>query len=646
MEILILEDDPIDLELILGTLRKGGIEGSFRVVANREAFCDQLEDAPPDLILADYVLPSFDGALALDLKNQICPEVPFILVSGVLGEEQAIEALKKGATDYVLKQRLGRLVPSVKRALRESEERQQRQKVAQALRETDDLLRAIIEASPVGIITMTREQRIITWNSAAENLYGYTSDEVVDSSLSLFPPDQRKLFDRCFQQILDNQSLLNQEFQHQKKDGLLIDVSVSLAPLHDANDYVYGIVMTVTDITLRKQIEAQRIKLLQQESSARAAAESANRLKDEFLAVLSHELRTPLNAIVGWIHLIKKGKLSPEIFNRALETIERNAAAQTQLIEDLLDLSRIVRGQVALSIRSVNIPALLRTTVDTLRPAAAAKSLEVTLDIDPEVGTLLVDPNRLQQVCWNLLSNAIKFTPQSGRVMVRIFSQAGNLLIQVADSGIGIEPDFLPHVFDHFRQADGSSTRSHGGLGLGLAICRRLVELHGGTINAHSDGAGQGATFTVVLPMRFSKEGTQAAVPNPDQCRDLQNIKVIVVDDEADARELVSLILEQRGAQVESAGSVAAAYPLLMQFRPDIIISDIGMPDENGYSLLHKIRTLSDQELAQIPAIALTAYAQEEDRQTALEAGFESHISKPFDPMAVVDAVKALTQLR
>jgi PAS domain S-box-containing protein len=646
MQILILEDDAIDLELIKSTLRHGGVEGQLTSVGNRQAFLQQLETSVPDVILADYVLPTFDGALALELKNQICPDVPFILVSGVLGEEQAIDALKQGATDYVLKQRLGRLVPSVKRALRESQERRQRQQVARALRETDDLLRAIVDASPVGIITMTREKRVITWNTAAETLYGYAAKEIVDHPLPLIPDFHQREFDRCFYQVLQNQTVLNYESQHRQQDGQLIDVSISLAPLHDEDDTVYGVVMTASDITMRKHIEAQRLSLLQRESSARQAAESANRIKDEFLAVLSHELRTPLNAIVGWIQLMKQGNLKPDIFQRALDTIERNAAAQRQLIEDLLDLSRIIRGQISLDIQSVNIARMLRATLDTLRPAAEAKSIQVDLQIDPAIQTLLADPNRLQQICWNLLSNAIKFTPTSGQVWVRASLNAGYLYIEVADSGIGIASDFLPYVFDHFRQADGSSTRSHGGLGLGLAICRRLVELHGGTIRAESPGRGQGATFTVELPLRLEANPASSAQDPAHNAPSLQGVKAIVVDDDADSRELLTLTLEQSGAEVACASDATAAYELLEQFRPDIIISDIGMPEEDGYSFLQTVRAWPDARLSQTPAIALTAYAREDDRQDALNVGYEEHIPKPFDPAEVVTVVLELTRAR
>lgn len=505
LQILLLEDDPLDYELIEAMLKKGGIKSNLICVSDRKSFLERLSTSPPDLILADYVLPKFDGMAALEFANAICPEVPFILVSGVLGEEQAIDALKQGATDYILKQRLERLVPAVQRALRESQERQERQKLTQALHRTDNLLRAMIDASPVGIITLSRDQRIMTWNTTAEQLYGWTAKAVIEGSFSvIIPADKQDDFNYDFTQALQTRRIFNQEVQHLKQDGSLIDVSLSLAPLHDANDSVYGVVITTVDITARKQIEAQRLMLLEQERVAQAAAETANRIKDEFLATLSHELRTPLNAIVGWMKLIQRGNLSGSMLKRALDTIDRNAAAQTQLIEDLLDISHIIRGQVSLHIQPTDMKALIRDTVDRLRPAAEAKSLQLELNLAPSIDWILADPNRLQQVFWNLLSNAIKFNQPSGKVTVVCEVIESYLKIQVSDSGIGIAPEFLPHLFEYFRQADGSITRSYGGLGLGLAITRHLVELHGGTIQAESQGSGHGATFTVLLPVRLT----------------------------------------------------------------------------------------------------------------------------------------------
>jgi len=639
LHILLLEDDPIDGELIGKVLSKSKITSHLTRVTNRQEFVESLNERLPDLILADYVLPTFDGLTAHQLAQAICPDVPFILVSGVLGEEQAVEALKQGATDYILKQRLERLEPAVRRALREKQERTERQLVTKALKQTDDLLRAIVDASPVGIITLNREQQVMTWNSTAEKLYGWSASTIVDQPLPLIPAKHCDLFNTYFAQVLDNFVVSNKKIQHLTRDGNLIDISLSLAPLHNADNQIYGVVMTAVDITLHSQLEAQRLNLLEQERRARAAAETANQIKDDFLAVLSHEMRTPLNAILGWIRLIQKGNLKPDVFQRALDTIERNAVVQNQLINDLLDISRIMRGQISLMIQPVDVAYLIRVTVDTLRPAAEAKSIQVELNLESSLDKILADPNRLQQIFWNLLSNAIKFTPSSGTVTIRCDAVDNNLRVEVKDSGIGIVPEILPHLFEYFRQADSSTTRAHNGLGLGLAITRRLVELHGGTIQANSPGPNQGSTFTVKLPMRVSKPASSSAQSASGYDLSLEGVKAIVVDDEIDAQHLLKLILEQEGARVKSVGSAQEALNILETFQPDVIIADIAMPDEDGYSFLQSVRSLFNHQFNDVPAIALTAYARQEDRQKAFSVGFQKHIAKPFEPMEVVDAV-------
>lgn len=645
LKILLLEDDPTDSELIEVTLRDGGIEGNLSFARDEQSFLEQLNTSFPDLILSDYILPRFNGIAALELARATCPSVPFILVSGVLGEEQAISALKQGATDYVLNHRLERLVPAVQRALRESQERRERQKLTKALQQTDNLLRAIIDASPLGIILLSREQRIITWNMTAEQFYGWTAKAVMDGPFSvIFPAGNREEFNACFAQVLQGHRICNREVQHIKQDGTLIDVSLSLAPLYDADDSVYGVVITTVDITARKQIEAQRIKLLEQEKAARVAAETTNRIKDEFLGVLSHELRTPLSAIIGWIKLIQKKNLSGTMLQCALDTIERNASTQTQLIEDLLDISHMIRGQVSLQIQPTDVTVLIQNVVDSLRPAATAKSLLIQLDLAPSIQHILADPNRLQQVFWNLLSNAIKFTNPSGKITVTCQNIQSCLTIQVSDSGIGIAPEFLPYVFECFRQADGSTTRSQSGLGLGLAITRHLVELHGGTIQAESRGLGWGSTFTVLLPIREPQADPELDPTQTQTELMLQGIKAIIVDDDRDDRELMTFALEQQGAEVQSAANAPDALALLQHFYPDVLISDIGMPDTDGYSFLQTLRTHPNRQLSHIPAIALTAYTREEDREHALAVGFQTHLTKPCNPLEVVVLVHQLSQ--
>lgn len=640
IRILLLEDDPTDIELIQTALERSGIHCQLTCVHNQADFAAVITTRF-DLILADYLLPSFDGLAALHLARAHDPEVPFIIVSGVLGEERAIETLQQGATDYILKQRLERLVPAVQRAIREHTERQQRQQAEDSLRKTDEILRTVIEASPVAIITLSADRRVMTWNTAAEQMYGWRASEVVDRPLLLIPTDYQDQFEDYFQQALQ-QPIKNLEVLHCQKSGAPLHVSMSLAPLPDRYGESPAVVMTAADVTSRKQIEEQRLRLLEREQAARAEAEAANRVKDEFLAVLSHELRTPLNAIMGWSKLLRRGRLNATMVQQAIEVIERNATAQTRLIEDLLDTSWIIRGKVSLTLQPVDLAQLIRDMVKTLQPAAEAKSITVRLMLSNHLVPISADPGRLRQVVWNLLSNAIKFTPTRGQVTVALEQVNGDAQIQVTDTGIGIPDSFLPRVFHYFCQADASTTRSQGGLGLGLAISRHLVELHGGSIHAESAGVGQGATFTVRLPMRLLTQRTA-----PHRVAALQNLRIMVVEDEPDARELLLVVLRQQGAEVLSTSSVQAALETIVTFQPDILISDIGMPGEDGYSLLRQVRTLPQyQSVENLPALALTAYAHPEDRERALAAGFQGHLAKPVDPTELVEVIQCMVGQR
>jgi signal transduction histidine kinase/CheY-like chemotaxis protein len=378
---------------------------------------------------------------------------------------------------------------------------------------------------------------------------------------------------------------------------------------------------------------------------------TANRLKDEFLATASHELRTPLSAVLGWARLLRSGRLPEAQLPVGLEVIERNAVAQVRLIEDILDGSRLITGRLHLEVRPHDLTDVVRTAIDTVRPAAEAKKIELVLHLDAAAAYVVGDPDRLQQMVWNLATNAIKFTPKGGRVEVRLQRVASEIHLTISDSGQGIAPDFLPHVFDRFRQADGGTTRRHGGLGLGLALVRHLAEAHGGTIQVASEGEGKGATFLVRLPVRSVRvvsspvspavaDGTAHAGPPQGS---LAGITVLVVDDEADARELLGLTLTSHGAEVRTVGSAAAALEALRAHPPMLLVSDIGMPITDGYELIRQVRALPT-EAAQIPAVALTAYAREEDRRRALEAGFGTYLSKPVEPSEIVRVVERLVR--
>ncbi|HEX6185214.1 MAG TPA: ATP-binding protein [Pyrinomonadaceae bacterium] len=402
-----------------------------------------------------------------------------------------------------------------------------------------------------------------------------------------------------------------------------------------------------------KQSEVLREQILIREQAARAEAEAANRVKDEFLSTLSHELRTPLTSIIGWTNLMRAGQVKGEVQAQALETIERNARIQSRLIDDLLDLSRIISGKLLLEAREVELATVVSNSIDVVRPAANAKGIRLTYECEPGAKTISGDSARLQQVAWNLLSNAVKFTPDGGEVRVRLALEGARVRLAVSDTGKGIAPEFLPHVFDRFRQADSATTRAYGGLGLGLAIVRHLVELHGGTVEADSEGEGRGSTFSVTFPL--------AQAPAPCACKDagtpeafgrvvrrdegLAGVRVLVVDDELDTRKLISTVISQSGAEVTACASAGEALETLKTWRPHILMSDIGMPGEDGYALIRQVRALPAERGGRTPAAALTAYARDEDRTRALAAGYQLHIAKPFSPGDLIAAVADLQTL-
>ncbi|MCU1268112.1 MAG: hypothetical protein JWM21_4430 [Acidobacteria bacterium] len=403
------------------------------------------------------------------------------------------------------------------------------------------------------------------------------------------------------------------------------------------------------EIAERRRAEEERAVLFEREKRAREESEQANRLKDEFLATVSHELRTPLTAVLGWACVLRLGNTGEGTYEKALEAIERNAKSQSQLIDDLLDVSRITAGKLSLKIRHVDLGEVIRDALNSVRPAADAKEIQITVKLEPLPAPLSGDPDRLQQIIWNILSNAVKFTPRQGRVDIRAGSIDGEAKIIVSDSGQGISPEFLPYVFDRFRQADGTFTRSHGGLGLGLAIARHLVELHGGTIEAASNGNNPGATFTVTLPLL--KGRGRSAMPGTDdeawpKARPsdlpLSGLRVLITDDEPDALELLSVVFKQSGAEVNVASSAEEALTIFRTVSIDLLVSDIQMPGEDGYELLSKIRTLAAQQGKPLTALAVTAHAKAEDRERALAAGFQAHVAKPIDPTELVLMVARL----
>ncbi len=522
------------------------------------------------------------------------------------------------------------------------------------------LLAAVIDSADDAIITKTLTGTITSWNRAAERLFGYTADEAIGNSvLMLIPQERRDEETMILSRLRRGERVDHFETVRMTKAGRPIDISLTISPVRDDTGRIIGASKIARDIGERRRLQAQaeaasveREQLLASERAARSHAEQLSAMKDEFLATLSHELRTPINAILGWSQLLQRPGRTETELAQGHETIERNARIQAQLIEDLLDMSRITSGKVRLDVQTMQPATILEAAVESLRPMADARQIRLDVVLDPRAGPVRGDPNRLQQVAWNLLSNAIKFSSKGSRVQLALYRINSHVEIVVTDTGIGIQPEFLPHVFERFRQGDSSTTRSYGGLGLGLAIVKRLVEMHGGVVRAESPGPGRGATFTVVLPvavMPGAEESRQADGTGPvsrtnDALSDLDlgGVRILVVDDEADARDLIQRALQEHHAIVSTAASAADALVLLTAERPDVLISDIGMPEMDGYTLLRTIRARSPEQLGNIPAIALTAYARSEDRTRALRAGFLVHVAKPVEASELVASVAAV----
>ena len=525
----------------------------------------------------------------------------------------------------------GSVADAVSLTIEESE----RRRAEAALRESQERYRRIVETALEGIWAVDAQGKTTYVNPRMAEMLGYNVEEILGRNAFDFahPDDINPAIQEWDQRRQGAAS--RPELRFIRKDGSILWAQCSAAPLLDEAGRFAGAFTMVVDITGRKQAEAEREEILLRERKARAEAETANRIKDDFLATVSHELRTPLNAMVGWVHLLRSGGLDAATTERALETIERNIRAQAQIIDDILDVSRIVRGSLTLAFQPVDLAALLHNTIESLRPAAQSKGIALHTLFEAAGSEVPGDPDRLQQVAWNLLSNAVKFTPRGGSVEVRLSRQGDDLRLEVADTGEGISPEFLPHVFERFRQADSSANRMHGGLGLGLAIVRHLVELHGGTVSAESPGRGHGARFTVTLPAASAgptpalKPSAQA-VQAPDSLP-LAGLRLLVVDDDLDTCETLSLLLSRAGARVVTAASAAEALAALERSRPDLLIADIGMPGEDGYDLIRQMRMRPPERGGAVPALALTAYTRAEDRERALAAGFQAHLPKPVN---------------
>ena len=530
----------------------------------------------------------------------------------------------------------------------------------ESLRQSEERFRLLVEGvSDYAIFMLDANGYVMTWNSGAERIKGYQADEIIGQHFSKFYPSDvvETGWPEHELEVAAAKGRFEDEGWRIRKDGSKFWANIIITALRDESGRLRGFAKLTRDLSERKRVEAleadgaQRDEMLEAERSARMAAQRAARMKDEFLATLSHELRTPLNSILGWTHVLRiQGTPKPEDFQRGMEVIERNTRAQAQLIEDLLDLSRIMSGRIRLDVQQLAIAEVVQGAIESVEPTAQTKGVRLESILDPRGGTVSGDPGRLQQIFWNLLSNAIKFTPKGGKVQVLLQRIDSHIEFSVSDTGIGIPASFLPYVFDRFSQKDTSTTRSHGGLGLGLAISKQLVELHGGSLHAKSPGEGQGATFIVHLPLTILEakaesanrvHPTHAAAEEPSLLPSLAGVHALVVDDEADARDLIQRVLKEQGATVSVAASGAEAMRIMETSELDILISDVGMPDMDGYQLMRRVRA-SEPKGRRIPALALTAFARAEDRKRALLAGYQSHVAKPVDMAELVIVIAGL----
>ena len=642
--ILVVEDDA-KMRRVLELLLSG--HWTVETSADAASAIAAIRERPPDLVLTDLLLPGMDG---YDFLRQLRAEagtrtLPVIVISGLTEEADRLRALEAGANDYLIKPFSEReLMLRVTTHLEMGFLRREA-----ALRESETQLRAILEGALDAVVGMDANGDVIDWNAQAEATFGYTRAEAVGRRLAelIIPSPLREAHYKGLERYFETGEapILNRrvEVEAQRKDGSRVPIELAITVVKGWGFYRFN--AFARDISDRRAADTERNRLLEE-------AREANRMKDEFLAMLSHELRTPLSAIVGWAHMLRTGGLDEPTVARAIETIDRNAKVQNQLIEDILDVSRIVAGKFHLDMRSVDLVRIVEAAIDTVSPLATSRGVQLRQDLSAEIGPCcpaIGDPDRLQQVVWNLLTNAIKFTPRGGVVTVEVRRQddPAEFEIVVRDTGQGISADFLPHIFERFRQA-GTGARRHGGLGLGLSIVRHIVEMHGGTVMATSAGEGQGSVFTLRLPVvEVGEDGQRMPALSReegglDESPRLDGVRVLVVEDEADARHLLAAVLQKRGARVFMAASGAEALEMLERDRPDVLLSDIALQDQDGYDLIRKVRSLSAERGGRIPAAALTGYGRLEDRMRALSAGFQLHAAKPVEPAELIAVVASL----
>jgi PAS domain S-box-containing protein len=623
---LLVEDSRLDVELLRVHLERAYPNVRLEVLRDENDFVRALESSRWDVVLSDFELPGFTGSDLLDHRNRLAPETPFVFVSGVIGDDNAVELMKRGATDYVSKMRMGRLAPVLRRALREADNRQARELAERQLRHADLTFAKVVDGlQDYAVILLDDAGRIQFWSRAAVTVFGHASGEVLGQSAALlFPPDEgpQRALEAEMEQARGHGTASDNRWLV-AKDGRRLFAEGVLTRLEDDGERAGGFCKLVHDSTER-HLAAEALR------AAKDEAERANRVKDRFLAVLSHELRTPLAPITTAVHVLERTVQLDDRHRDLLPMIRRNVALEARLIDDLLDLTAINSGKVSLHRERVDMHQLARAVLAMVDEAAQDKRIQLELALAAAQPCVDGDQARLQQVLWNIIRNAIKFTPACGRITVRTENRDGEFLLRCIDAGIGIAPEALVRIFSPFEQADAEVSKQFGGLGLGLAIAHGLVAQHGGRIEAESAGRGLGATFTLALPcageVAAPQEHAAPAAPATPEANDRK--RVLLVEDNEDAAMALSMCLEEYGYVVEHVGTCADALRVARSGRFDAVLTDLGLPDGSGIEVG---RALSND----VPVLALSGYGQEQDRQRSAEAGFAAHLVKPADPAEV-----------
>jgi PAS domain S-box-containing protein len=647
----LLEDSPLDAEHTVRALSSCGV----RIFRDGASLLEELARGDlPDVLLLDWELQGLSGIEVCRFIRRSYDHLtlPVLMLTVHSDKAFVLEALSAGANDFVIKPfhaselsarvgtaiRTKHLFASLVRAHAELERERAR------VEESEAKYRRLAESGVIGVVETDLNGVLLDANDAFLAMLGRSRAELASGKLS-HAPECRVLEWRAIRELMDAGVTSHYEKEFVRPDGEIVVARVAAARVR----HTQRCVAYVLEVTNERNVEADRARLFEAERRARADAELASRMKDEFLAIVSHELRTPMNAIVGWTEIMDHAPAPTPQFAKAIEVIRRNARVQAKMIDDILDVSRVVAGKVRLDPRPIDLVTVIEQAIEVARPAADAKRIEIDRSLSDPAILLVADAERLQQIIWNLLSNAIKFTEPGGSVAISASLESGRVLLEVSDTGRGIAPEHLHQIFDRFLQIDPTTTRSHGGLGLGLAICRHLVELHGGTIRARSAGLGQGSTFSVSLPLEAPVRASVpeeapasasglASRPLPES-PSLAGLRLLVVDDEDDSRVLAATILRAAGASVTECSSVKEAFQAFSAEAPDVLVTDVAMPGEDGYSLLRRVRDLPPAQGGVVPCIAVTAYARTEDVARAIKAGFNRHLSKPFASAALIGVV-------